>query len=65
MIKLYYFFCGIIYLKGNCKFIARFARQIKPLKMVAFPSPKYDEMRHWFDEFKKRNNHPIDKISKT
>ena len=24
-----------------------------------------DEMRHWFDEFKKRNNHPIDKISET
>ena len=24
-----------------------------------------DEMRHWFAEFKKRNNHPIDKISKT
>lgn len=24
-----------------------------------------DEMKHWFDEFKKRNNHPIDKISET
>ena len=34
-------FCGIIYLKGDGEFIARFARQIKPLNMVAFPSPKY------------------------